>query len=135
MTGLREVAHNLLRIVTGLMFWQHGARKLFGWLTENPPVESWFAWPMGFAGILEFFGGILIMLGLFTRPVAFLLCGQMAVAYFWRHLPRGFWPIENGGEPAVLFCFIFLYLWTVGAGRWSLDGMLRGRKDEGGVTG
>ncbi len=129
MSGLREVALNLLRIVAGLMFWQHGARKLFGWLGGNA-VESWFAWPMGFAGMLEFFGGLMIMFGLFTRQVAFLLCGQMAVAFFWRHLPQGFWPIQNGGEPAVLFCFIFLYLWANGGGDWGIDGILRKRNAE-----
>jgi len=130
MTGFRELALNLLRIVTGLMFWQHGARKLFGWLGGNA-AESWFSFPIGVAGILEFFGGILIMLGLFTRPLAFLLSGEMAVAFFWRHLPRGFWPIGNGGELPVLFSFIFLYLWANGGGSWSLDGMLKKRKGEG----
>lgn len=130
MFGFKEIALNLLRMVTGLMFWQHGARKLFGWLGGNA-VESWLSWPTGFAGILEFFGGLLILFGLFTRPVAFLLCGQMAVAFFWRHLPRAFWPIENGGEPAVLFCFIFLYLWAAGGGRFSLDGLLQRRRGEG----
>jgi len=130
MFGFKELALNLLRIVTGLMFWQHGAQKLFGWL-GGTAVESWLSWPMGAAGILEFFGGLLILFGVFTRPVAFLLCGQMAVAYFWRHLPSGFWPIENGGERAVLFCFIFLFLWAAGGGRFSVDGLLKRRRGEG----
>ncbi|HYL73145.1 MAG TPA: DoxX family protein [Bryobacteraceae bacterium] len=74
---------------------------------------------------MECFGGLLILTGLFTRPVAFLLCGEMAVAYFKQHAPRGFWPIENGGELAVLYCFIFLYLMSSGAGPWSLDRHVR----------
>ena len=77
------------------------------------------------AGILETFGGLLIVLGLFTRPVALLLCGEMAVAYFRAHFPRGFWPIQNGGELAVLFCFIFLYLFAAGPGPISLDRQVR----------
>ena len=80
---------------------------------------------MGAAGVLECFGGLLIALGLFTRPVAFLLCGEMAVAYFKQHLPRGVWPINNSGELAVLYCFIFLYLVSAGAGPWSLDRLIR----------
>jgi putative oxidoreductase len=77
------------------------------------------------AGVLEAFGGALVILGLLTRPVAFLLCGEMAVAYFQMHAPRGFWPIHNGGEPAVLYCFIFLYLFAAGAGPISLDRLVR----------
>jgi putative oxidoreductase len=77
------------------------------------------------AGVLECFGGLLILLGLFTRPVAFLLCGQMAVAYFQSHSPKGFWPILNGGELAVLYCFIFLYLSIAGPGPFSLDRLIR----------
>ena len=78
-----------------------------------------------FAGVLEVFGGALIVLGLFTRPVAFLLAGEMAVAYFQAHFPQSFWPILNGGESPVLFCFIFLYLFAVGAGPWSVDALRR----------
>ncbi len=87
----KVLSHNLLRIVTGLMFWQHGAQKLFG-MFEGNQVESWLSFPMGIAGILEFFGGILILLGVKTRWVAFLLCGQMAYAYFTVHQPRAFMP-------------------------------------------
>src|SRR3989337_641327 len=108
-----------LRVMTGLLFMQHGVQKLFGLLldpsrpwTGPPPMFSQF-W---FAGVLECFGGALIVLGLFTRPVAFLLAGEMAVAYFQAHFPRSFWPILNGGEAAGLFCFIFLHLVAVGAG-------------------
>ena len=83
---------------------------------------------MWLAGTLECFGGLLILVGLFTRPVAFLLCGEMAVAYFKEHFPRGFWPIANEGELAVLYCFIFLYLMNAGAGPLSLDRMVRKQK-------
>lgn len=118
------IAHGLLRIVTGLMFWQHGAQKLFGWLTERDPT-IWFSWPRGVAGILEFFGGILIILGVKTRWVAFILAGEMAVTYWWRHFDRAaFMPIVNRGELPVLFCFIFLFLWANGPGRFSVDGLL-----------
>jgi putative oxidoreductase len=80
---------------------------------------------MGLGGVLEFFGGLLVLLGLFTRPVAFILSGQMAVAYFMVHAPKGFWPIVNGGDLAALWSFVFLYLAAVGGGVWSLDYMLR----------
>ncbi len=126
-----EITKNLLRIVTGLMFWQHGAQKLFGWLGGTAVEAGWFSFPLGIAGILEFFGGALIMLGLFTRPVAFLLSGQMAVAYFMAHFANGFWPIGNGGERAVLFCFIFLFLWAADGGDFSLDGLRRKGKTDG----
>lgn len=126
-----HTAHGLLRIVAGLMYWQHGAVKLFGWLGGSA-VGSWLSWPTGIAGIIEFFGGILIMLGLRTRPVAFLLCGQMAVVYWWRHFARtpSFFPIQNRGEVPVLLCFIFLYMWLAGPGRFSLDGALAKRKGD-----
>ncbi|HEY7530909.1 MAG TPA: SgcJ/EcaC family oxidoreductase [Gemmatimonadota bacterium] len=123
----RSIALNLLRIVAGLLFMQHGAMKLFGALGGvdgeggTVPVGSLF-WV---AGVLEVFGGAAVVLGLFTRVVAFVLSGEMAVAYFKAHLPRGFWPIENGGEPAVLFCFVFLFLAANGGGRFSLDGVFR----------
>jgi putative oxidoreductase len=116
---------SILRIVTGFIFMAHGAQKLFGYPAPlpggGPPVMSLF----GVSGILEFFGGLLILLGLFTRPVAFILAGMMAVAYFMVHAPAGFWPLLNKGELAVLYCFVFLYLAVAGAGEWSLDRMLR----------
>jgi putative oxidoreductase len=110
---------------------QHGVQKLFGLLLA--PDRPWNGAPaafsqMWFAGVLETFGGALIVLGLFTRPVAFLLAGEMAVAYFQAHAPRSFWPILNGGENVVLFCFVFLYLFAAGAGPYSVDGWLRGRR-------
>jgi putative oxidoreductase len=107
----------LLRIVAGLVFAQHGAQKLFGVLggTQQPLfTQLWVA------GIVEFFGGLAIAVGAFTSPVAFIASGQMAVAYFQSHLPRGFWPIQNGGELAVLFCFLFLYIASRGSGKLSL---------------
>ena len=125
---------SLLRVIAGLMFMQHGVQKLFGLLVDPsrpwngpPPAFSQF-W---FAGVLETFGGALIVLGLLTRPLAFLLAGEMAVAYFQAHAPRAFWPIRNGGENTVLFCFVFLYLVAAGAGPYSLDAILRRRRGAG----
>ena len=118
---------SLLRIVTGALFMQHGVQKLFGLLLN--PTRPWngppeFLTQFWFAGVLETFGGALIVLGLFTRPVAFLLAGEMAVAYFQAHFPRNFWPIRNGGEVVVMFCFTYLYLFAVGGGPFSLDALL-----------
>ena len=117
---------SVLRIITAFLFMAHGAQKLFGIPAPmpgggGPPLMSLF----GVAGILEFFGGLLILLGLFTRPVAFILAGEMAVAYFMVHAPGGFWPLLNRGEPAVLYCFIFLYLAAAGGGPWSVDRLWR----------
>ena len=128
---------SVLRIITGFLFMAHGAQKLFGFLAppgaSTPPLFS----QMGVGGILEFFGGLLLLLGLFTRPVAFILSGMMAVAYFQMHLataisksnPNWFWPIQggNGGELAVLYCFVFLFLSVAGGGEWSLDRLIRRR--------
>lgn len=114
---------SVLRIVAGFLFLQHGSQKLFGFPKPppggQPPVASLY----GVAGLFEFIGGILIMIGLLTRPVAFLLSGQMAVAYFKVHAPMGFWPTKNEGEAAVFYCFLFLYLCFAGPGSWSLDGL------------
>jgi putative oxidoreductase len=122
---LGDVALNLLRAVTGFLFLAHGAQKLFGALGgEAVPRMSL----LGAAGVLEFFGGLLILLGLFTRPVAFVLSGQMAVAYWMAHAPRGGLPIANGGELAALYCFVFLFLAAHGGGDYSIDGWLRRRK-------
>jgi putative oxidoreductase len=131
-TWLQGGLHSLLRIVTGALFMQHGVQKLFGLLLR--PDSPWGGAPptfsqMWFAGVLEVFGGALIVLGLFTRPVAFLLAGEMAVAYFQAHFPRSFWPILNGGEVVVLFCFVFLYLFAAGGGPWSVDGLRARRKE------
>ena len=113
----------LLRIVAGLLFAMHGSQKLFGWPGENPPVE--LASIMGVAGIIEFVGGLLIALGLFTSIAAFIASGQMAVAYFMAHAPKGSLPILNQGELAVLFCFVFLYMAAQGSGIWSVDAARR----------
>lgn len=122
-----QVTYFLLRIVAGLLFFQAGSTKVLGWFGGVPGVPGGvppFLTQTGIGGALEFYGGILIMLGLFVRPVAFILSGEMAVAYWQFHAPNGGWPLENGGIPAVLFCFIFLYMAARGAGNWSLDGLL-----------
>lgn len=126
-TSLQRLTLNALRIVVGFLFWGHGAQKLLGWFgREGGPVELMSL--MGLAGVLEFFGGILIVFGLFTRPVAFILAGEMAVAYFMAHLPRDFWPWVNGGEAAAFFCFAFLFLFANGGGDFSLDGLSKKRR-------
>jgi putative oxidoreductase len=111
----------VMRIVIGLLFLQHGSAKLFGvpHVAMFDGVQLFSL--MGFAGILELVGGALIALGLFTRPAAFLLSGEMAVAYFIAHAPKGFLPVLNQGELAVVYCFIFLYLAIAGAGAYSID--------------
>jgi putative oxidoreductase len=110
----------LLRIVAGFLFSLHGVQKLFGAL-GGQTVE--LASQMGLAGIIELVGGVLIAIGLFTSPVAFIASGEMAAAYFLAHAPRGLWPIHNGGELAVLYCFVFLYFAAVGSGKWSVDAL------------
>jgi putative oxidoreductase len=115
---------SVLRIVVAFMFMQHGAMKLFGYPGAGDHKVELMSL-MGFAGVLEFFGGVLMLLGLFTRPVAFILAGEMAFAYFMAHAPQGFWTIQNGGEAAVFYCFVFLYFSAAGAGPWSLDRMMR----------
>ncbi len=120
-----QLTHVLLRVVAGVLIAQHGGQKLFGWLGGVDGAGAAVApmSQMGLAGALEFFGGIAIVLGLFTRPVAFVLSGELAVAYFQAHQAHGAWPIQNHGEVAVLYSFIFLSLAARGAGRWSLDAM------------
>jgi putative oxidoreductase len=112
---------SVLRIMTALMFLQHGTAKYLGF----PKVEAFdnlqFMSLLGASGVLELVGGLLILIGLFTRPVAFILSGFMAVAYFMAHAPQGFYPLLNQGELAVLYCFIFLYLSVAGGGAWSAD--------------
>ena len=126
MGKLQAYAQSLLRIVAGFTFSLHGFQKLFGFFGGmGHGARAHFFSQMWLAGTLECFGGLLILLGLFTRPVAFLLCGEMAVAYFKSHFPRGFWPLSNGGELAGLYCFIFLYLMAAGAGPLSLDRTIR----------
>ena len=111
---------SVLRIVTGLLFLEHGTQKLLSFPPPANPGPALFSL-LGLQGILELVGGILILIGLFTRPVAFILAGDMAVAYFMAHSPRGFFPTLNGGQLAILFCFVFLYLFVAGGGAWSVD--------------
>ncbi len=127
----KRVTFILLRVVSGLLFLQAGGMKLFDWFGGvpaefggHPPVmsQTWIG------GVLEFYGGVAMLLGLFTRPVAFILSGEMAVAYFQFHQPGGTWPIQNHGEPAVLLCFIFLLFAAYGAEEWSLDALIRRRR-------
>ncbi|MBI4082131.1 MAG: DoxX family protein [Candidatus Lambdaproteobacteria bacterium] len=129
-----QVAYVLLRVVAGLLFFQAGSMKLLGWFggfMGQPGATAPLLSQMGIGGALEFFGGLAIMLGLLTRPVAFVLSGEMAVAYWQFHAPQGAWPIENQGVPAVLFCFIFLYMAAQGGGDWSLGALLRRRRGRG----
>ncbi|TFV61610.1 DoxX family protein [Mycobacterium sp. PS03-16] len=109
-----DVGVGVFRIVVGLLFVMHGTAKLFGWPEGAPAALG--AWPMWWAGMLEVVLGGLVAIGLFTRPAAFVASGMMAVAYFWRHFPDGFWPLVNGGETAVLYCFAFLLLVFLGPG-------------------
>lgn len=120
---------SILRIVTAFMFIAHGTQKLF-----NAPASTMGGGPespftlMGFGGVLELVGGVLLFVGLFTRAVAFILCGEMAVAYFMVHASRGFLPLVNMGELAVLYCFVFLFFSVAGGGEWSLDSFWSDRK-------
>ena len=118
---------SVLRIITGFLFFAHGAQKLLGFPTPMQGGTVSLMTLPGVAGVLELVGGLLILVGLFTRPVAFLLAGEMAVAYFMVHAPGGFWPLLNKGELAVFYCFLFLYLAAAGGGPWSLDSLLRRR--------
>lgn len=117
---------SILRIVSAFMFTAHGAQKLFGFLAPPGMPSPRMFDQIWIGGVLEFFGGLLLLLGLFTRPVAFILSGTMAVAYFQMHaLSGGFWPLQNKGELAALYCFVFLFLAVAGGGEWSLDRLLR----------
>ena len=132
MDRARTITFFLLRVVSGLLFLQAGGMKLFDWFGGIPPQfgghppfmsQAWIG------GVLEFYGGAAILLGFFTQPVAFILSGEMAVAYFQFHQPKGFWPIQNHGEPAVLLCFVFLLLAAHGAGKWSIDGIFNYKRN------
>ena len=127
----KRITFFLLRVVSGLLFMQAGGTKLFDWFGGIPAEygghpaflsETWIG------GVLEFYGGLAILLGLCTRVVAFIVSGEMAVAYFQFHQPQGFWPIQNKGEDAVLLCFIFLMFAAHGGGDWSLDALIRRRR-------
>jgi len=125
-TDFRPYALCLLRVVAGLLFIQVGGLKLFGWFGGMPETggPAPLMTQVGIGGVLEVFGGLAILLGLFTRPVAFVLSGEMAVAYWQFHAPHGAWPIQNHGETAVLFCFIFLFMAMQGGGDYSVDALL-----------
>ncbi len=129
---LTPLAYFLLRVVAGLMFFQVGSMVMLGWFggmpggAASPPEIFSQTW---FGGLLELVGGALVMVGLFTRPAAFLVSGEMAVAYFQFHyMTRGGWPVQNDGQPAVLYCFVFLLIAAQGAGIWSVDAMLQKRE-------
>jgi putative oxidoreductase len=110
---------SIFRIILGLLFLEHGTSKYLS-LPVSPTTGA------GINGVIELVGGVLIVLGLFTRPVAFILSGDMAVAYFMAHAPRGFFPLLNGGELAIIYCFAFLYLAAAGGGEWSIDNLRAG---------
>lgn len=120
---------SILRIVSALLFMAHGTSKLLGFpateMFAEPPPAFTLIW---FAGVLELVGGALLALGLFTRPVAFILSGEMAFAYFMGHAPQAFYPVQNGGDAAILYCFVFLYFAATGPGPWSLDAAMSKRK-------
>jgi putative oxidoreductase len=124
-----EAAYSLMRFVLGALFACHGAQKLFGAFGGEVATK-----PLMIVGsILEFGGGLLIAIGLLTRIAAFLASGEMAVAYFMAHAPNGFWPIQNHGESAVIYCFVFLYMAAHGGGRFSLDHMIASRRTSPGA--
>lgn len=119
-------ALSLLRIIAGFMFMTHGMQKILGFPAPKPALTHLLSL-MGTAGLLELVGGALLLVGLFTRPVAFVLSGEMAFAYFMAHAPQGFWPFLNHGELAVLYAFVFLYLAAAGGGAFSIDRWWRNR--------
>lgn len=118
---------SVVRIVSAFLFMQHGAQKLLGFpVAQRYPFDLFSL--SGVAGVLELVGGALLLVGLFTRSVAFLLSGLMAFAYFMAHAPRGFWPLANGGELAIMYCFVFFYLFFAGGGSWGVDAAWRSRR-------
>lgn len=126
-------ALSLLRIVTALLFIEHGTSKIFSFpLTQMSDPQMWSIYWI--AGIVELIGGFLLLIGLFTRPVALLLAGEMAIGYFMIHVPQSLFPVVNHGDAAILFCFVFLLFAAAGPGPWSVEAM-RGEDDEPGVEG
>jgi putative oxidoreductase len=122
---------SVLRIVVGVLYFEHGTQKMF----DVPPIGPWHGYhlvsQMGLAGVLETFGGLAILFGFLTRPVAFILAGEMAWAYFQVHIHRSIFPINNRGDNVVLFCFSFLYLVVAGGGPWSIDALIARSKPRG----
>jgi putative oxidoreductase len=121
---------SILRIMVALLFLEHGLQKYFGFPVAGPPQLTPL---LQVQGAIEIVGGILLLLGAYTRVVAFILCGDMAVAYFKAHAPRDVFPMLNNGDAAILYCLVFLYLWVAGGGEWSLDRLLR--RGSAGITG
>ena len=120
MTSLEKwapYALSVLRIIAALLFIEHGLQKFFGFPSAGPPMSA-LLW---IQAVIEVFGGLALLVGAYTRPVAFILCGDMAVAYFMAHFPRSFYPAVNGGDAAIVFCFVFLYIFFAGGGPWSVD--------------
>ncbi len=128
LTKLQPLALNASRIVVGFTFWTHGGQKLFAWFGRDEPVQLMSRF--GAAGIIEFFGGLLIIFGAFTRPVAFLISGEMAVTYWWMHAARNgeIWHWANRGELPAVYAFVFLLFAAYGGGDFSIDGMLKKRR-------
>jgi putative oxidoreductase len=129
---LRSTVLGIMRIAVAFLYWSHGAQKFMGWFGGfgSDGGTAALASRFGAAGVIEFFGGLLVMLGLFTRPVAFLIAGEMAVTYFWMHMPRGgFWPWLNRGEVVACYAFVFFYLAVAGSGAFSLDRLLARRRE------
>ena len=118
---------SVVRIMAALLFLEHGTTKLLGFPAGTQPAMFTLSWTQG---VIELVGGLLLAIGLFTRPVAFILSGDMAVAYFMAHAPQSFFPIINRGDAAILYCFIFFYIFFAGPGPWSLDAMWRGAPDD-----
>jgi putative oxidoreductase len=118
-------ALSVLRIITGLMIIEHGMAKLLGWPVVPAFAQLKLFSLLGLAGTIELVGGALLILGLFTQPAAFIVSGEMAVAYFMVHEPRSFFPLINGGSLAIIYCFACLYLSTAGAGPWSVDATMK----------
>jgi len=128
LTKLQPLALNGFRIAVGFTYWTHGAQKLFAWFGQEEPVQLMTRFGAG--GIIEFFGGLLVIFGLFTRPVAFIISGEMAVAYWWMHvMGRGeFWHWANRGELPAVYAFVFLMLAAYGGGNFSVDGLLKKKR-------
>lgn len=127
-TRYSPVFLSILRIVTALVFVEHGSAKLLGFPVVPMFASGNLSVVMEISGVLELVGGTLLAFGLLTRPVAFLLSGEMAIGYFMMHLPHSVFPIQNGGDAAILYCFIFLYVFFAGAGVWSVDGLMAAKK-------
>ncbi len=121
-TGYAPYVLSILRVVAALLFFEHGTSRLFGWPSPLPTPE--FLSLYWFAGAIEFVGGALLVLGLFSRPAALIMSGEMAFAYFLSHASHGFFPILNRGDSSILYCFVFLYIAFAGAGPWSLDALI-----------